>query len=406
MNYANLLEENYARHTAFSFPGNPYNVDLSKVSSFDIHYKHFVSVNQKDEAMYRAARSKLIDEAGDIFHELILQANDEHEHQFLVELELQSLRLLNEELDYYRSAKIAKDQGNSQNSRVKAMALERHFFGVLSTDAISKILKISSDEIKEFRSRAKNNKVTRDDLSTNGGKVVKQIIKVLNKEFGTQGVLDAVNAYMGAKYVVGGLAIELSVPQSTWWRDKLNTSATPRTMYAHLDESIIYPKAIVYLSDVGSENGPTICYPSIYEKFGFNALQEIIGRVVHIPGSVEESSLTKYYGRSYHQAMSSENFRRHFMRLPPELRLHSHMGWDVIASSELESKFINCERTMTGPAGTFIVFDGGRLFHRGGLIESGERFVLQVIFMPPKSLYEKVISLPRRVISKIRRLIK
>jgi hypothetical protein len=68
------------------------------------------------------------------------------------------------------------------------------------------------------------------------------------------------------------------------------------------------------------------------------------------------------------------------MSLPRELRFNSHFGWDVIPGSELESRMKSEELVMTGSAGKFIVFDGSQLLHRGGLIESGERIALQVVF--------------------------
>jgi len=68
------------------------------------------------------------------------------------------------------------------------------------------------------------------------------------------------------------------------------------------------------------------------------------------------------------------------MALPTSLRFNSHFGWDVLPSSEVEARVASREVVMTGPPGTAIVFDGARLLHRGGLIDSGERIVLQVIF--------------------------
>ena len=68
------------------------------------------------------------------------------------------------------------------------------------------------------------------------------------------------------------------------------------------------------------------------------------------------------------------------MRLPREMRFDSHLGWDVYPGSALESSLMQSEQRMMGPAGTFIVFDGARLLHRGGMVRSGERIALQVIF--------------------------
>lgn len=411
MSTTKYLEENYSSHPAYSFPGKPYRIDLAKVAAFDTNYKLVANGGLEEGALFEATKIKLAAQANEIFGEMRLQTNDEYERMFLDELEGQSLRLLNEELGYYQLANKSKYQEGGQEVRVTALKTDRHFFGEIGAAAVSRIMDISSDEINVFRSRAAKGQLKREDLSANDDPIVGQIVEILNDEFRAQGVLDAVSAYTGFDCRVGGLAIELSVPQATWWRDTLGTSVPPKTMYAHVDESIIYPKAIVYLSTVTPANGPTSCYPGVYEELHLNALQEIIGRVLNYPGSLEDSVLKSYYGKSYHQTMSSNRFRQHFMRLPAELRFNSHMGWDVVPGSETEQKFMDRERVMTGAAGTYIVFDGGRLFHRGGMVESGERIALQVIFAPAisspnPSLYRKIISLPRRIVSKIWRLVK
>ena len=113
-----------------------------------------------------------------------------------------------------------------------------------------------------------------------------------------------------------------------------------------------------------------------------NPLQDIIGRVVGRVGNRVGSRLSELYRKSYHQSAGSPEFRRHFMQLPESLRFNSHLGWDVLPDSELERSLAKREVEMLGPAGTFIVFDGSNLLHRGGLIQQGERVVLQVIFYP------------------------
>jgi hypothetical protein len=95
--------------------------------------------------------------------------------------------------------------------------------------------------------------------------------------------------------------------------------------------------------------------------------------------------------------MNSENFRRHFMRLPECLRFNSHLGWDVLPGSDLESHLAGGECKMIGPAGTFIVFDGARLLHRGGLMQEGERLALQVIFSD--------LTFAERAVGKVKRML-
>jgi hypothetical protein len=212
-------------------------------------------------------------------------------------------------------------------------------------------------------------------------------------------VLDAVSAYTGRKSQVSGLALELSVPQATWWRNTVpGLERPPHTLYAHLDETISCPKSIVYLSDVNVSNGPTGCYPGAYEAMQLNPLQDIIGRVVGTVGAQPGSPLKDYYAKQYHQSANSENFRRHFMRLPECLRFNSHLGWDVLPGSELENQLALSERQMIGPAGTFIAFDGARLLHRGGLMEEGERIALQVIFSD-MTFTERTVGRIKRIVS-------
>jgi hypothetical protein len=151
-------------------------------------------------------------------------------------------------------------------------------------------------------------------------------------------------------------------------------------LYAHLDESVDAPKSIVYLSKVEQTNGPTSCYPGVLDALGLGSLQDMVGRVIANVGNAADSPLRAYYAKQYHQSMSSEAFRRHFMRLPAAIRFNSHLGWDVLPDSAAERVLSGAERTMLGEPGTFIVFDGARLFHRGGLVMTGERVVLQVVF--------------------------
>jgi hypothetical protein len=189
------------------------------------------------------------------------------------------------------------------------------------------------------------------------------------------------------------------VPLATWWKNAIQgIERPPKTLYAHLDEGISFPKSIVYLTDVTESNGPTGCYPGAYEAIHLNPLQEMIGRVLGTVGNRADSPLKDYYAKQYHQSMNSERFRRHFMRLPEPLRFNSHMGWDVAPGSELEANLTDCEHRMTGPAGTFIVFDGARLLHRGGLVQQGERVALQVIFSDT-TFYERVLGKMKRILS-------
>jgi hypothetical protein len=88
------------------------------------------------------------------------------------------------------------------------------------------------------------------------------------------------------------------------------------------------------------------------------------------------------------------------MLLPESLRFNSHFGWDILAESELESVIADREEVMLGGPGKFVVFDGSRLLHRGGLIEEGERLVLQVIFWPRIPITTRAAHISKTLIHK------
>ena len=72
--------------------------------------------------------------------------------------------------------------------------------------------------------------------------------------------------------------------------------------------------------------------------------------------------------------------QRRFSSLPEDLQFNSHLGWDILPNSTLEKHILERESIITGKAGSLVVFDGARLLHRGGMVNSGYRLALQIIF--------------------------
>ena len=393
--------DNYHQHPAFHFGLTAWKLPRQEFESFNESYRAARSMGScVDGASYDAIRMDCESALTAVRLALRSQCADQYEGWFVDELFDQCDRLLREELAWYGKKRPQTHAGLSERkTRGDALLLQadRHYFGRLSEAAVAEMQAAAADDISRFRINAAAGKLSREDLSVNTGRAVAKIRSILNREFGAMGVLDTLSAYTGRKLRVVGLALELSVPQATWWRNAIKgLERAPETLYAHIDESINCPKSIVYLTDVNGENGPTSTYPHVYERMELTPLQEMIGRVVGYIGSSSASPLHDYYGKQYHQSVGAENFRRHFMRLPDELRFNSHMGWDVMPGTELERDMAAQERKMTGPAGTFVIFDGGRLMHRGGMVQHGERVALQVIFAEP--------DIMRRVVNKVKRM--
>lgn len=395
------MMKSYENHPGFSFMEPSLKIDESRVDKFNEAYNE---IRVLGHSLTAASYENLVGECyfllRNIFTDLNKQSGDQFEALFLVELQAECERILQEEADWYAkqpSGHFVELKEQQSLANAIRMQTARHFFGQLPPGAVDELRTLAATELGQFKANAAAGKLKREDLSVNTGATVRAIRNVLNREFKSLGVLDAVSAYTGRKTRVTGLALELSVPQANWWNNVIEgLDRPPRTLYAHLDEAISYPKSIVYLSDVTEQNGPTGCYPGAYEAMGLNPLQEIIGRVVGIVGTKPDSPLRDYYAKQYHQSMNSEKFRRHFMRLPEALRFNSHMGWDVAPGSELETSLADSEKKMTGPAGTFIIFDGARLLHRGGLMQQGERLALQVIFSD--------LTFAQRALGKVKRM--
>lgn len=391
MNLQNALISNYSNHPAFKVDREPLNLDYDKLTKFNDLF------GSSREPISNLVIPELVELVEDIFRDLLNQQLDLHERTFLLELQEQILKFLKDEFKFRVRLKKKKLK------RPESQALQENafFYSKLSENTRNEILKLAEPQVKIFRERAKQGSLKRSDLSINDGKLVNQIAKLIDNDFKSQAVFDSVSDYVGINYSFTGLSLELSVAGSTWWKNSIQGVTPPRTMYAHLDESIFAPKAIVYLTDVNEKNGPTSSYPGIYDGLQNNPLQDIIGRIIGQVGNSPDSILFDYYQKSYHQSMGSLNFRKHFMLLPDLLKFNSHFGWDILASAALEDCIADREEVLLGEAGNFVVFDGSRLLHRGGLIEQGERLVLQVIFWPKESIAKRAKQMYQAIAHKI-----
>jgi hypothetical protein len=376
---------NYDLHPSFKFREKPWELDQYLIDSFNKYYSTLQECGHVYKPKIKVLlKREILHKTEIIFSNLLKQTIENFEQTFLLELKEQALRLVSEQVDFFfRNKMINKYNLYDNNLLDKVVNFHENKFLIdsLKNYAISEINNVVQSDLAKFRDNAAKGNLTREALSIGNGKVIQKIVSILNKSFEDLGVLDILSIYTQRDTRVSGCGLELSVPKAGWWKNNFEIiNRPPHTLYAHLDESIDYPKAIVYLTNVNEKNGPTSCYPKIYESLALNPFQNIIGRIAGGVGSSDSSILKSYYMKTYHQSMNSENYRRHFMKLPKDMRFNSHFGWDVIPDSILEQKMINCEKKVIGNSGTFIVFDGAKLVHRGGLIEEGERLALQVIF--------------------------
>jgi len=317
-----------------------------------------------------------------IFSDIAKISEDKKFVIFLNELNI----LIVNYLDEYVSLKKFNYQGEDNSLENKL-----YYFGDIDHQLLNNIINISHKHLENFKKKAKLGLTSREDLTLNRGRDIRKIIKILNKFFEKNGDLKKISSYMKQEYNVGMCALELSVPNSTWWKNDSNF-VSDKTWYAHLDQEKLYPKSIMYLSDVNENNGPTSFYPKVYSNYmNITPLQDLIGRVVSNIGNNKKSFFYNIFKYQKFK-VECEIFKFFFCMLPDEIRFENHFGWFIKKNTRLEDLLVKNEIKMLGPSGSYVVFDGSKLLHRGGLIKENFRSALQIVFTPKESFVVKILK--------------
>ena len=145
----------------------------------------------------------------------------------------------------------------------------------------------------------------------------------------------------------------------------------------HFDADRDVLKAMLYLTDVGSENGPFSFIPGSHQwarsslvcaiHKGFDQAQ---WQVFQWPDNRQS-----YY---YRPRFKLREQRPDTLALPPRLRGSTHFGDDILDGSPLSQELLRREHVFTAPSGTITLFDGSQGVHRGGLVRDGARWVIQI----------------------------
>ena len=178
------------------------------------------------------------------------------------------------------------------------------------------------------------------------------------------GILDTVRRYFGADGAkVRNLTVVVNRPGQSWhsrlFRDV--DVETPSTTGMHIDtDPGCVLKTVIYLSEVGPEQGPFGCVPysHLWEQEGPNRARR----------------------RACHKARLTQldpDTRHAFASLPAPYQLKASFGGDIPAGSAEGEALLASEQQTYGPPGQLSLFDP-EMMHRGGHIRSGERVVVLV----------------------------
>ncbi len=191
-----------------------------------------------------------------------------------------------------------------------------------------------------------------------------EIWGAVNQAMRDAGALDTVTRFFsGASAKLNSLAVFVNPPNQSWigapFRDL--SAETPPTAGMHIDSNgKCYLKAILYLNDVGAEQGPTSVVPGSH-AWDAGSTERIVRRAF---------DRSKLLGRA-------QTERRMFLSLPRDMQVKAEFGGDLLPDGEDTRALVAQEFVSTGERGTYTLFNPEAV-HRGGAVSAGERLALQI----------------------------
>jgi hypothetical protein len=191
-----------------------------------------------------------------------------------------------------------------------------------------------------------------------------QIWSAVDQAMREAGALETVrNFFSAASAKLNSLAVFVNPPNQSWigspFRDL--SADTPPTAGMHIDSNgKCYLKAILYMNDVGPDQGPTSVVPGSHE-WDCGSVERIRRRAF---------DRSKLLGRS-------EPDRKAFISLPKELQVKAEFGGDLLADEPQTQALLEQEFVSAGERGIYTLFNPEAV-HRGGAVRSGERHALQI----------------------------
>lgn len=185
----------------------------------------------------------------------------------------------------------------------------------------------------------------------------------VEKVLAEAGVFAAAERYLGHSVSLVDVNPQINDPSDDFWKRVFPDvqAGQPGCAYMHRDASGGDIKAIVYMSDVGPNNGP----------FSFVRGSHRMSLAItddHIAEANDSNGL----------AATDPESRRLFAALPARLRQKGSFGNDVPDGSALADALLGAMWPITGSRGSIVIFDTKGV-HRGGMVVEGERRVITCV---------------------------
>jgi hypothetical protein len=178
-----------------------------------------------------------------------------------------------------------------------------------------------------------------------------------------RGMLSGSSAHLRRPVRVAHLVPQINRPENDFWSARFGDIGLPdsRCNYCHVDTAHNTTKMIVYISEVGPENGPFS-----YVAGSHRTRRDFWDRMIR--RAVDHSGI----------GASDPRSRALFAALPAVFRRKGAFGQDLADDHPAAAPILAGERAVTSDLADGILFDPVGV-HRGGMVRSGERRIVGVV---------------------------
>jgi len=186
----------------------------------------------------------------------------------------------------------------------------------------------------------------------------------IERVFASSGLMAIAEAYLGRKPKLVDVNPQINDKSDSFWKDifpDVGLKHLPKTAYCHRDASGGDLKAIIYMTDVGPENGP-FAYAVGSNRVKMSRIDDFICEANDMNGV----------------AGTGPEAREAFAGLPPKLRQKGAFGNDLLDEMPTSQIITDALWSIEAPAGSIVLFDTKGI-HRGGMVTEGERRVITCV---------------------------
>ncbi len=261
-------------------------------------------------------------------------------------------------------------------AQLSALRKEGMYITALGDDSYDEIRRLALVRREELKARAAKDPFNRSVFTVPFNS---RLWKAIKRSVMDAGIIDVLGEFKGNRMTMLGAGLEFSYPGQEWYQS-LYADVGLRDgpfQYLHIDEGYCLPKAMIYVTAVTEDSGPTRAVPgsNCWESSElrlrmFRALDRVVG-----------DRYDQCNTRGNYRALARRpELRRIFMQLPRAFRGSSHFGDDVLPDTSVAEVLGKLEVPYLSERAGALVFDGPHLLHRGSLVREGERMALQVGF--------------------------